>query len=330
MHPRASSGEANLPNDSKAMNMSDHQIMSMRQADSSKADLGGESATANERSNWGVVCLDAFAVVVEHWKFIVVATLLAGALALGIAALLPKVYSSVAYLGPLEDASARTAEVLVASPPVLDPVIEKFSQYRAGYSLEDRREYLISKLDWKIVKGGQPKSALYTLKLDDRDPRLAQSVLSAILDSWLESLAPRPDNGARLEKTLEASETQANDLSQVISELKKRPDALVADIRSGYYPPNIVDMIKMRTETAARIVDLTQALRAGSRDLIFRTPSLPEQPSGPNIKLIVATGMAVTFFGLIAFFLLDWCVHVAAGKPTYAPMFARMRRAMPW
>lgn len=38
--------------------------------------------------------------------------------------------------------------------------------------------------------------------------------------------------------------------------------------------------------------------------------------------------MAVTFFGLIAFVLLDWRVQIAAGKPIYAPMFARMRRGM--
>lgn len=330
MQPRASTKEAILPNDCKALSMSDHQITSMRQADSSRADLPGESDAADRRSDWGAVCLDGLAVLAEHAKFIVIATLVAGALAYGISLLLPKVYTSVAYVGPLEDANAKAAEVVIQSPLVLDPVIEKFSQYRVGYSLEDRREYLNSKLYWSIVKGAPPKSAIYTLKLDDRDAHRAQSMLSDIVDRWLETLAPRPDNSARLGKTLEASETQANDLSQVIAELKQRPDALVADIRSGYYPPNIVDMIKMRTDTAARIVDLTQRLRAGSRDLIFRSPSLPEQPSGPKMKIIVAIAMAVAFFGLIAFFLLDWRVQIAAGKPIYAPKFARMRRAMSW
>jgi Chain length determinant protein len=324
MHPRASTNEANLPNESKAMSMSDHQIMSMRQADAS------ENEAANGRVGWSVVALDGLAVLVERWKFIVIATLIVGALAAGVALLLPRIYTSVAYLGPLEETNAKATEVVIQSPPVLDPVIEKFPQYRAGYSLEDRRDYLSSKLYWKIVKGASPKSAIYTLSLDDREPERTQGMLNAILDRWLETLAPRPDNSARLGKTLEASETQADDLSQVISELKKRPDALVADIRSGYYPPNIVDMIKMRTETAARIIDLTQQLRSGSRDLIFKPPSLPEQPSGPNRKLIVAVAMAVTFFGLIIFFLFDWRVQIAAGKPIYAPMFARMRRAMPW
>jgi hypothetical protein len=330
MPPRPSTSEANLPNDPKALSMSDHQIMSMRQADSAKTELPAESEAASGRGNWASVCLDGLAVFLEHWKFIVIATLLVGALAYGVSLLLPKAYSSVAFIGPLDEPSARAAEVVIQSPLVLDPVIGKFPQYRDGHSSEDRREYLNSKLYWRIVKGSPPKAAIYTLNFEDGDPHRAQSLLGAILDRWLETLAPRADQSARLEKTLEASETQANDLSQVISELKKRPDALVADIRSGYYPPNIVDMIRMRTETAAKIVDLTQQLRAGSRDLIFRPASLPEQPSGPNKKIIVAIAMAVTFFGLIAFFLLDWRLQIAAGRPIYAPMFDRMRRAMPW
>jgi hypothetical protein len=58
-------------------------------------------------------------------------------------------------------------------------------------------------------------------------------------------------------------------LALVIAELKKRPDAMFADARNGYFPPNVVDMIKMRTEIAAKIVELTMELRAGSRDMIF-------------------------------------------------------------
>ena len=307
--------------------MSEKRIVPVELAPKAAPHSADEVADDN---SWGVAFFDSMAVLAEHSKFILIVTLLAGVLAYGIALLLPKVYTSVAYVGPLEDANAKTAEVVIQSAPVLDPVIEKFPQYRSGYSLEDRREYLNSKLIWKIIKGSPPKSAIYTLSLEDRDPVLAQGMLGAILDRWLESLAPRPDNADRLGKTLEASETQSNDLSQVISELKKRPDALVADIRSGYYPPNIVDMIKMRTETAARIVDLTQQLRGGSRDVIFRPPTLPVQSSGPSKRIIVPVAMAVTLFGLIAFFLTYRGLSRLAGRPAYAPVLARLRRALPW
>jgi hypothetical protein len=326
-------------------------ITSLKPADSSNGDLPEENEAANERGNWSVVCLDGLAVLAEHAKAIVIVTLLAGVLAYGVASLLPRIYTSVAYVGPLEDSSAkgpdvaakgadlvgkgaemvmRGADVVVLSAPVLDAVLAKFPQYRSGDSLEERRDHLSSRLVWKIVKGSPQKSALYTVKLDDTDPRRAQSMLSAILDTWLETIGPRPDTSARLAKTLEASEAQAADLSQVITELKKRPEAMFADARNNYFPPNIVDMIKLRTDTAARIVDLMLALRAGSRDLIFSPPTLPEQPSGPDKRAIVSTSMAFALFGVIAFFLLSWRLSLAARKPAYAPMFDRIRRARPW
>jgi uncharacterized protein involved in exopolysaccharide biosynthesis len=295
-----------------------------------KVEPGGPDEAAVDGGNRHSAPLDGLAFLVEHSKFILVATLIAGALAYGVALLVPKVYTSVAFLGPLDDPSARTAQVVIQSAPVLDPVIEKFPQYRTGYSLDDRREYLQSRLGWTILKGSPPKSALYALSLDDKDPGLAQALLNAILERWLESLAPRPDTRDLLLKNMAASEVQANDLSQVISELKKRPDALVADIRSGYYPPNIVDMIRMRTETAAKIAELTQQLRAGSRDLIFRAPTLPERPSGPAKKTIVAAAMAATLCGLIAFFLMNWWLARVSGRPHYASVFARIGRALPW
>jgi hypothetical protein len=330
--------------------MSEQQIASMRPEDSSRSDRLEENEAANERGNWRVVCLDGLAVLVERWKLIAILTLLAGVLAYGIMSFLPKVYTSIAYVGPLEDSSAKGpdvkgppdlvakgsdlvmkgADVVVQSAPVLDAVLAKFPQYRSGYSLEERRDYLSSRLAWKIVKGSPQKAALYTVKLEDTDPHRAQSMLSAILDTWLEIIGPRPDTSVRLSKTLEASEAQAADLSQVIAELKKRPEAMFADARNNYFPPNIADMIRTRTETASRIADLTMALRAGSRDLIFSPPTLPEQPSGPSKITYVPVSMAVTFFGLIAFLLLSWSLSLAARKPAYAPMVARMRRSMPW
>jgi hypothetical protein len=310
----------------KAQDMSEKRIVPVELAP--KVELHGGDEV--DSGNWTVLSLEALAFLAERWKFILITTLIAGVLAYGVTLLLPKVYTSVAFLGPIEEAYAKSSDVLIQSAPVLDPVIGSFPQYRPGYGLEDRREYLNSRLTWKMVRGSSPKLAMYTLSLEDGDPHLAQSMLSAILDRWLEALAPRPDNSDRLVKTLEASETQANDLSQVISELKKRPDAMIPDVKTGIFPPNIGDMIKLRTETAARIVELTQQLRAGTRDLIFRAPDLPGQPSGPRRTIIVPTAMAVALFGSIAFFLIYWGLSLIAGRPAYTRVLARLHRVIPW
>jgi hypothetical protein len=285
----------------------------------------------NEQGDWQGTFLNGMAVLAGRLRLIVSVTLLAGAAAYGIAWLLPQVYTSVAYLGPLEEPNAKAADAIIHSDPVLDPVMAKFPQYLTGYSLEEKRAYLNSSLRWQIARGAPTKSsAIYTLSLDDTDRHRAQALLGAIVDGWLESIRPRSDKTARLQKILEASEVQAADLSQVIAELKKRPDAMFADARNGYFPPNMVDMIKMRTELVTRIVELTTELRAGSRDMIFGPPTLPERPSGPSTRRTVLACMAVTFCGLIAFLLLRWRLTIVARQPVYAPAIAQIRRAIPW
>jgi hypothetical protein len=154
---------------------------------------------------------------------------------------------------------------------------------------------------------------------------LAQSLLSAILDRWLESVTPPPDKSDGLKKALAASEAQAADLNQVIAELRKRPEAMFADERNGYFPPNIVDMIRMRTETAAKIVELTMALRTGSRDVIFSPPTLPEQPSGPDKIKIVLPSMMVALGCLIAVPLLRWGLAIIGRKPAYSQRITQIR-----
>jgi hypothetical protein len=291
---------------------------------------GSRTGTSHEASVWQNTFLGGLAMLVEHWRLIIGLTLLAGVAAASLAYSLPNVYTSVAYLGPLEEPRAKTTQAIIQSGPVLDPVIVKFPQYRSGFSIEEKRASLNSNLRWQIVKGSPTNSAIYTLTLDDADPHRAQVMLNTIVDGWLEAIRPRPDRTVRLQTVLEASEAQAADLSQVIVELKKRPDAMFADARNGYFPPNIVDMIKMRTEIATRIVELTMELRAGSRDMIFGPATLPEQPSGPHKRVIIVVSMLLAWSALIVFFLLRWQLAMIARKPVYAMAFAQIRRAIPW
>jgi hypothetical protein len=300
----------------------------MQQPDSSKSGLPNEAL--NAPGDWQSMFVDCMAMLAARLWLIVGLTLLAGAAAYGVACWLPKIYISVAYLGPLEAPNTKTAEAIIRSGPVLDPVIAKFPQYQSERGLEERRVYLNSNLRWRILSGSPSTSAIYTLSFDDTDPQRAQALLNAIVDGWLESIRPRPDRTVRLQKILEASEAQAADLSLVIAELKKRPDAMFADARNGYFPPNIVDMIKMRTEIATLIVDLTMELRAGSRDMIFGPPTLPEQPGNSSKKWIVLGSMLATFGGLIALFLSRWYLATVARQPVYAPAIAQIRRAIHW
>jgi hypothetical protein len=153
----------------KAAACSKERKTSMKQIQPSKPDLLSE--TLNEPGTGGMfLFLDCMAALVARWKLIVVVTLLVGFAAGGVAYWLPKIYTSVAYLGPLEESVAKGDDAVIHSAPVLDPAIAKFPQYRPGYGLEAKRAELAASLHWQIVKGSPLKSAIYTLSLDDTDP----------------------------------------------------------------------------------------------------------------------------------------------------------------
>ncbi|MFB9265944.1 hypothetical protein ACFFWD_22770 [Bradyrhizobium erythrophlei] len=249
---------------------------------------------------------DFGAVLLRRWKSIVAVAVIASLAGAAIALLMPRTFTSIAYLGPLDEANGKSTGAIMRSPPIVDPVLAKFRDFRAGHSLDERRADLAASLNWQLLRGSPLTSGLYTLELQDTDAKRAQAILNEVLDRWLEASKPRPDTAVRLQKMLEASEAQSADLSQAIDELKKRPDAMFADSRGGYLPPNIVDMIKLRTETAARILELTAGLRAGSRDLIFSPPSLPDQPDGRGTTRFALGSMLAAVGALVLRYLCLW------------------------
>lgn len=204
----------------------------------------------------------------------------------------------------------------------------KFPEYEAGSDLADRRQHLNRNIQWLMTKGANPKLALYSLAVIDGRSGRAQALLKAVIDNWLEVTGPPADSRARLEKSLEANELQAKDLSLVIDGLKKRPDLLMPDVKNGYLPLNIGEMIKMRTETEGKVEDLKEQLKTKSRDLIFEAPDLPTRPSGPRKVLIVGISAIVALGALIAYVLLLRFLQTSAGRPAYAPFFKRIDQAI--
>lgn len=298
------------------------------QESSPPAHLSEDDQFSDQQPNGWAGWFDAMATLIEHLRLIVGGTLLVGVVALAVSFVLHKSYTSVSYVGPLEDAEAKTAESVIRSPLIMNSVLQKFPEYEPQFDPIDRRQQLNDRTRWHIAKGANPKSALYSLEVTDDRPDRAQKILKSIIDTWLDATAPRPDERANLEKLVEANETQLNDLGTVIDEMKKQPNLLKPDIQAGYVPPNISEMIKTRTDTEAKINDLKWKLKAKSRDLIFEVPDLPTKASGPRKLLIVASSTIAAFAALVAFVLLRHFLQMAAERPGYAPFFERIDQAM--
>jgi LPS O-antigen subunit length determinant protein (WzzB/FepE family) len=300
----------------------------MQQKSSSQTPMSDDTEFSDPPRDGWVNWFDAAATLVEHLRLIVGGTLLVGALALAVSFVLPRTYTSISYLGPLEDAEAKTVDSIMHSPRVLNDALAKFPEYYAAGDLARRRDYLSENLQWRIAKGANPKLALYKLEFTDNSPGRAQALLKVIIDRWIATTAPPPDTRAKIENALKANEEQIKDLTQVIDALKNRRDLLTPDVKGGYLPPNIGEMIKLRTQTEAGIDDLKAQLKTKSRDIIFEAPDLPSVPSGPRRALIVGVSMTVALGLLIAFTLLLHFLQMAAERPAYASFFERIGQAV--
>src|ERR1051325_9015722 len=92
-----------------------------------QASLPEQELPASKLDIWTIL-LDALIIVSERWKLLILGPLIAGAVAYAGTVLLPKSYMSYAFLGPLDEATARKTASLILSPLILDVTLHKFQQ----------------------------------------------------------------------------------------------------------------------------------------------------------------------------------------------------------
>jgi hypothetical protein len=286
---------------------------------------------------WGMM-LDLVPPVLRAWKLIVVATIAAGALAYFIGLFNvshpPKIFSSVAYIGPLDEEKAKYAESVLRSGPVMKIVLDKFADYPArGTPDRERRERLTKELQFFPAAGADPKRpSLYVLQLSDTDPARAQAILSVLIDAWLATTKPRPEAAARLDRLLKAMQTQISDLSNVIGELSTHPELIVP--KPGYSPPSITVLITLRAESVNKAEDIKSELAGVGTDVVFSPPTMPDKsvPDAPRLSpwRAVFKAMGVTFVALLVIILLRHIVLRNVNSPIYGPKMKRIREALPW
>lgn len=184
------------------------------------------SPPGDDLSVLGVLLLEAFAVLLVHWRLLVVAPLIAGALGYAGSYLPQKSYRSYAYVGPLdEDAAARSA-ALLHSPAVLGPALRGLPEGVLSTIAADRREaYIGQRLQTQPNNAANPRlRQLYVIEAIDSDPSRAQAMLTSVVKAWVVALRPPPDRTASLERLKEAYEFQAATLG---------PDGILAGEGSG-------------------------------------------------------------------------------------------------
>jgi hypothetical protein len=255
--------------------------------------------------------------ILDNLKLLVIGPVVAALVAFAAISVLPKWYTSVAYLA-VDEAGARVADARMRSVPVLDKVLAEFRA--PGDTLEARRRYLDRNLRMVVAAGETQKtSTLFRLEYSDRDPHLAKKVISLFTDAWLESTQPRPDRRAEIEAEIERTDLQTKSITQLIDRLQKDSSSLVSQNPQGELATTILGLTAKRDQNLANLIILRGSLNGISRDVLFGPPDLPEEPSWPNWKIVIPVTYFVTALLLLMFVILR---HFSAGRelaPSFSP-----------
>ncbi len=271
---------------------------------------GAASKTAMQHPRTGGTSSleELFATILQNLKLLLLGPVIVGLVAFGIATMLPKWYTSVAYLN-LDEAGARTADALMRSPPVLDKVLAGFKAPQN--TVEARRAFLGAHRRIVVASGElATTSSLHRLEYSDRDPRVAQNVNSLFVEAWLESTRPGPEKRAAIEADIARRESRAKSFSQLIDRLQKEATSLVSpNSQEGELATPLAKLIEKRDENLATIAELGRALNGISLDVVFSAPDLPGQPSWPN------KGMIAILAGFVAGLLFLMFVILRRFRP---------------
>jgi hypothetical protein len=263
---------------------------------------GPEESTANPPQNVSTLGV-LVALILDNLKLLVLGPIVVGIIALGVASVWPKSYTSVAYLA-MDENEAKAADVRMRSIPVLDKVLAEFKVQ--GNTLEARRRFIDENRRIVVAAGTSPKiSSLFRLEYSDRDPVVAQKINSAFIEVWLETTKPAPDRRTTIEAEIERTDLQAKSISQLIERLEKdSPSLLAQNSLQGELATPILGLIARRDQNLVNLAALRNSLRGVSRDVIFGAPDLPEEPSWPKRGIITVLAALSAGLLLLTFLIL--------------------------
>lgn len=260
-----------------------------------KSDLKAVATVNGDHPGTGLSRQDGnplrFSANFANFKLLLLAPAAAGILAFAGASLLPRSYTSVAYLR-LDESGAQAAAARMRSVPAIDRVL---SRYQApGSSIEARRAYIERNMRFMVAPGeGRPKDRrLYRIDYSDRSPVIARTVNQHLLEAWLEMTKPGIMERAAIDDEIRRLEAQAKAAQTLIDDLQSEArEPSLRNMRRSL-AEMILSLSARQEETLSRIALLESSLAGVSRDIIVGEPTLPEEPSWPNRAIIVILTVA--------------------------------------
>lgn len=280
-----------------------------------------------------VSLLDLLTLVADNIKLLILVPVAAGLLALGASFLLPKTYTSQAYLSLGESSkaslgeSSKSVETVMKSPVVLDAVLK---QYPTQLGLTDAgREELSGRIRFSAGASNQKTGAAVTkLEVDDQSPERAQALANALIDAWLDTTKPKPVTKQELERKLKLNQEALADVSRIIARLTGETTKFIMPNLQYDLAQPMSQLLKIRNDYVDAIASIELQLRGVTRDVVVSMPTSPTEPVKSNRRLIAVWAALATGVALLLWVFMRQAWRSAGQDPQTAAKLARLRAAL--
>jgi hypothetical protein len=278
-----------------------------------------------------VSLLDRLLVVAENLKLLVFGSLFGGVLALGVSYVLPLNYVSHAILlipstnstnWPNAPNSAQVA-AMMKSPLVLDQLVAMHPELK-GKPIEVGRKELAEQIKAVVDK----KDGLLRLDVIAKKPEDAQHLANALIDTWLKTTPPGPEDRADLEKRLLYAVNGLAAVTQVLKSLGvDGPVTLSKPLTRGEVGTSFVGLGELHTRYLNDVLGIPRALQGFTREVVKQPPTLPTEPTSNTKTLIAVVAALGTGFVLLLFVFLRQAWQKVGQDPEGARKLERLRSA---
>lgn len=280
-----------------------------------------------ESEEFDVSLLDLLLVVAENIKLLVLGPLAIGLMALAIAFAMPQSFVSQAILAlPTATATATTptqAAAMMVSPLVVDPIIENF-KLAEGQSIQSARDEFVTRV--KAVVG---KDGLLRLDVTDRSAAQAQLLANAVIDGWLKSTVPGPQERADLQKRLEVAQSGVKTITELLNRLSvDGAVSLGKPLTRGEAGTSLVAIGELQARYLADVLAIPHTLQGLSPDVVKQPPTLPTEPVAPKKSLIAVLAVLGSGFALLLFVFMRQAWKNAATDPEAVRKQRELRQAL--
>lgn len=285
--------------------------------------------------------LDQLLVVAENLKILIVVPIVVGLLTFGIGYSMPNTYTSQAIIAlplPLPVQMPTQMQMQTQSQSPVPTPAQAAAMMGSSLVLDAAVRSLNAAVDRPIpvthaklstqVKVVVGKDGLLRLDVNANTPLEAQAVANAVVDAWLKSTLPGPQDRADLEKRLAYAKASLTSVSNLL-------DRLVLNGATNRDQPGvkgegtfIVALGELQARYLTEVLNIPRILQGLSRDIVLQPPTLPSGPDVTHRKLIAVLAALGTGFSMLLWIFLRRSWMAAARDPQASEKQAKLIAAM--